>query len=241
MKMMYFDFMNNKNENIPEPVVKKFRFGLLQVLGIVGLVVVITALLTAWWVKHYIYASKFTPTVLTVKEQKALDLKLAKLEVTANKTPVVPKKKRQDKGASLEPEAYSEEGAKREISFTEKELNALIANNPEVAQRVAIDLSENLISVKLVVPMDEEIPMLGGKTLRLNLGVILGYENGRPIVALKGVSLGGIPLPSAWLGNLKNRNLVKEFGAEGGFWKLFSDGVADLKVQEGHILIKLKE
>ena len=233
--------MDHKSENIPEPVVKKFRVGLLQVLGIVGLVVVITALLTAWWVKHYLYASKFTPAVLTVKEQKALDSKLAKLEATANKDSVIPKRKRQDRVAPLEPEAYSEEGAKREISLTEMELNALIANNPEVAQRVAIDLSENLISVKLVVPMDEEIPMLGGKTLRLNLGVILGYENGRPIVALKGVSLGGIPLPSAWLGNLKNRNLVKEFGAEGGFWKLFSDGVIDLKVQEGHILIKLKE
>ena len=73
---------------------------------------------------------------------------MAKLEATANKAPVVLKKKRQDKGVPLEPEAYSEEGAKREISLTEKELNALIANNPEVAQRVAIDLSENLISVK---------------------------------------------------------------------------------------------
>jgi hypothetical protein len=241
MEIMYFDFMNNKSENIPEPVVKKFRFGLLQVIGLVALVIIVTALLTAWWVKHYIYASKFTPTVLTVKEQKTLDSKLAKLEATANKDPVVPKKKRQDKGTPLEPEAYSEEGAKREISLTEKELNALIANNPEVAQRVAIDLSDNLISVKLVIPIDEEIPILGGKTLRLNLGVILGYENERPVVALKGVSLGGIPLPNAWLGNLKKKNLVKEFGAEGGFWKLFSDGVADLKVQEGHILIKLKE
>ena len=40
---------------------------------------------------------------------------------------------------------------------------------------------------------------------------------------------------------LKNTNSVKEFGAEGGFWKLLSDGVAYLKVQEGHILIKIKE
>jgi len=241
MEIMYFYIMNNKHEKIPEPAAKKFRFGLLQVMGIVALVIIVTALLTAWWVKYYIYASKFTPTVLTVKEQKVLDSKLAKLEVTTNKAPIVPKKKRSDKGSSLEPEAYSEEGAKREVSLTEKELNALVANNPEVAQRVAIDLSDNLVSVKLVVPMDEEIPVLGGKTLRLNLGVILGYENERPVVALKGVSLGGIPLPNAWLGNLKNKNLVKEFGAEGGFWKLFSDGVADLKVQEGHILIKLKE
>ena len=241
MEMMYFSVMDNKDDHAPGPVPRKFRFGLMQVMGIVALVIIVTALLTAWWVKHYLYASKFTPTVLTVKEQTLLDSKLARLEGAANKTPALSKKRRQEKGASLEPEAYSEEGAKREISLTEKELNALIANNPEVAQRVAIDLSDSLVSVKLVIPFDEEIPVLGGKTLRLNLGVILGYENERPVVALKGVSLGGIPLPNAWLGNLKNRNLVKEFGSEGGFWKLFSDGVADLKVQEGHILIRLKE
>ena len=113
-----------------------------------------------------------------------------------------------------------------------------IANNPEIAQRVAIDLSDNLISVKLVVPIDEELPALGGKTLRLSLGIILAYENGRPVIALKGVSLGGIPLPNAWLGNLKNRNLVKEFGGEGGFWKFFSDGVARFATSLGRTLNK---
>jgi len=233
--------MGNKNENIAAPGAKKLRFSFLQVMGIVALVMIVTALLTAWWVKHYIYASKFTPTVLTAKERKVLDSKLAKLEESTKKDLAVSKKKRHEKGAPLEPEAYSGEGAKREISFTEKELNVLIANNPEVAQRVAINLSDSLISIKLVIPIDEEIPVLGGKTLRLNLGVILGYEHGKPVVALKGVSLGGIPVPNAWLGNLKNRNLIKEFGDEGGFWKLFSDGVADLKVKKGHILIKLKE
>jgi hypothetical protein len=239
--MMYFKSMSDKNENIAKPVAKKFRFSFLQVMGIVALVMIITALLSAWWVKHYIYASKFTPTVLTAKERKVLDFKLVKLEASTKKDLSISKKKRVEKGASLEPEAYSEEEAKREISLTERELNALIANNPEVAQRVAIDLSDNLISVKSVIPMDEELPVLGGKTLRLNLGIILGYEHGKPIVALKGVSLGGIPVPNAWLGNLKNKNLIKEFGDEDGFWKLFSEGVADLKVKKGHILIKLKE
>lgn len=238
---MYFYHMDDKNENIAEPVAKKIRFSWLQVMGIVVLVMIATVLLTAWWVKYYIYASKFKPTVLNSKEQKVLDSKLAKLEESAKKDVVMAKKKRHDKGAALEPEAYSEEGVKREISLTERELNALIANNPEVAQRVAIDLSDNLVSVKLVIPVDEEIPVLGGKTLRLNVGVILGYEKEKPVVALKGVSLGGVPVPNAWLGYLKNRNLVKEFGDEDGFWKLFSDGVADLKVKDGHILIKLKE
>ena len=103
--------MNNKSENIPEPVVKKSRFGLRKVLGLVALVLIVTALLTVWWVKHNIYASKFTPTVLTIKEQKALDSKMARLEATADKDAVLLKKKRQDKGSPLEPEPYSEEGA----------------------------------------------------------------------------------------------------------------------------------
>jgi len=233
--------MDDHNKNTVEPAAKKFRFSGLQVMGIVALVMIATAILTAWWVKHYIYASKFKPTVLTAKEQRVLESKLARLEESAKKDTALARKKRGDKGTPLKPEAYSEEGAKREISLTERELNALIANHPEVAQRVAIDLSNNLVSVKLVIPVEEEIPVLGGKTLRLNVGLILGYEKGVAVVALKGVSLGGIPIPNAWLGNLKNRNLVKEFGSGGGFWKLFSDGVADLKVKEGHILIKLKD
>jgi len=233
--------MENKNKNNSERAARKFRFSFLQVMGIVALVIIMTVLLSAWWVKHYIYASEFTPTVLTAKEQKVLDFKLVKLEESTKKDLMVSKEKSAEKKGPLEPEAYSEEGAQREISLMEKELNALIAKNPEVAQRVAIDLSDNLISIKMIVPIDEGIPVLGGKTLRLNLGVILAYEKERPVVALKGVSLGGIPIPNAWLGNLKNKNLVKEFGDETGFWKLFSDGVADLKVRDGHILIKLKE
>jgi len=233
--------MDNKNEDKPERSTRKFRFSLLQVMGIVLLVIITSFLLTAWWVKHNIYASPFTPTVLTAKEQQVLDSKLVTLKESAKKDVAVTNKKRRDQGAPLKPEAYSEEGLKREISLTEKELNALIANHPDVAQRVAIDLSDDLVSVKLVVPVDEEIPVLGGKTLRLNLGIILSYENERPVVALKGVTLGGIPVPNAWLGNLKNKNLVKEYASHGGFWKLFSDGVADLKIRDGHLLIKLKE
>jgi len=238
--MVYVDRMGDEIQNIPKPVAQKFRFGSKQRIGLIALVILITAIFSIWWVKHYLYASEFKPTEMTAEEQKVLNSKLAKLENTAKK-PLPPEKKRQVKESFLKPEAYSEEGAKREISLTEKELNAMIAKNPELARRVAIDLAENLVSFNLIVPLDEEIPILGGKTLRLHLGVILGYENEKPMVALKGVSLGGIPLPNAWLGYLKNRNLVKEFSTEGGFWKLFSDGVADLKVQEGSIWIKLKE
>jgi hypothetical protein len=141
----------------------------------------------------------------------------------------------------LAPEPYMEEVTSRQISLTEREFNALIANTPEIAKRVAIDLSENLVSLKLVVPIDEDIGIVGGKTLQLNLGIILSYEDDQPVVALKGVSLGGIPIPNAWLGYLKNENLFEKFGAEGGFWELFSEGIDDIKVKDSYLMIQLKE
>ena len=233
--------MNQEMSKNGKPDNEKFRFGCLHVLTIVILIVLVTTLVSVWWVKRNIYASKFEPTTLSIEEQNVLDSKLARLDASANReTATQPNDKREEDG-TLIPEAYSEKGAKREISLTEKELNALIANQPDIAQRVVIDLADNLVSVKLVVPMDEEILFLGGKTLRLNLGVRLNYENEKPVVALQGVTLGGIPLPNAWLGNLKEKNLVNEFGTEGGFWKLFADGVEDLNVVEGRVQIKLKE
>lgn len=219
----------------------KFRLGCLPVLGIIAAVIVVTALFTGWWMKHYLYASKFTPTQLNAKEQEVLDEKLARLEESAHRSGAIPRKSAGPTAAPLEPERYSEAGAKREINLNERELNALIANQPDIAQRVAIDLSDDMVSVKLVVPMDQDILFLGGKTLRLNLGLNLGYENERPIVALQGVTLGGIPIPNAWLGNLKYKNLVDEFGTEAGFWKLFADGVEDIRIKEGQLSVKLKE
>jgi hypothetical protein len=69
MKIEYSNFMNKKSENISGPVVKRSRFGLRKIMGVVALAIIFTVLLTAWWVKHNIYASKFTPTLLAIKEQ----------------------------------------------------------------------------------------------------------------------------------------------------------------------------
>jgi len=111
---------------------------------------------------------------------------------------------------------------------------------------VAIALSTDMVSVKLVVPVDDDFPVLGGKTLRLNCGITLRHEAGEPVVALRGVSIGGVPIPDAWLGNIKNVDLVREFGGQGGFWDLFSKGVEDIKVEDIKVLdsshfVKLKE
>jgi hypothetical protein len=214
-----------------------------RIVGIIAVCFIVLAILSAWWIKHNLYASPFNPTKLNEKEQQVLNTKLDRLERSTYRDGKPLPKGPNDtiiKGR-LEPERYTEDPAKREIRITEKELNALIAKDEETARRVAIDLSDDMVSLKLVIPVDSDFPILGGKTLRLSCGVTLRHEAGKPVVVLRGVSIGGVPIPNAWLGNIKNMDLVQEFGGQRGFWAAFSQGVEDIKVSDGSLFIKLKE
>jgi hypothetical protein len=203
-----------------------------QVLAVVVVTVVLTAGLTIWLVRTYVFPAQFAPVTLTAQEQQRLDEKLEKLDSH---------QVARDPAAGLRPEAYSEDPAARIVTFTERELNAILANNTDLADRVALDLSEKLVSAKILVPMDEDFPVLGGRVLRIKTGIMFDYQQDKPVVKLKGVSMMGVPLPSAWLGGLKNIDLVAEFGDEAGFWKSFAEGVADIQVKDGQLQVQLKE
>ncbi len=230
------------------PARAKRRFGCGQVLLIMAITALVTAGITAWWVKRHLYASHLKPVELTTTEEATLTEKLERIEEAAigdlADAPKAPPERETPMAGELntvEPEAYTEDDARREIELTERELNALIAKNyPDLADKLAVDLARNLVSVKLIAPMDPDVPFVGGKTLRLKLGLAMRYADNQASVALKGISLGGIPLPNAWIGDLKNKDLVQEFGEEGGFWKRFSDGIEDLEITNGGIRLKLK-
>jgi hypothetical protein len=198
---------------------KNRRFGCLQVFGLVVVAVILASVLTFFMAKAYLFPSAFKPVQLTVTEEKTLAKKLE----------------------GLEPEPYSEKGLEREVAFTERELNGLLAKNTDLADKLVIDLSDDLISAKLRLPVDEDFPILGGQILRVRSGVEFSSENGRPVVILKGVTVMGIPLPNAWLGGMKNMDLVETFGTETGFWKTFSDGIENVQVEKGLLRIELKE
>jgi len=206
----------------------------LQILGIILIAVVVSAIAAGVWVKYNVYASAFAPTTLSEKEEAAFAEKLALLEA-ASGAAAAPKRD------VAEPEAYSESGANREIRITEKELNALIDKNPAWADRVAIDVSKDLLSIVLLVPLDPEFPVVGGTTARITAGATLRFENDKPVVIVRGISLGGLPLLSAWKGDLKNKDLVQEFGGQGGFWDGLSRGVEAITLEDGNLYLKLRE
>jgi len=236
--------------NIEKEPAKKF--GCLQVFGIVLLTVLVTAGITLWLAKVYIFPGQFKPVTLNAQEEQQLSVKLDSLgfsqavsspENTSQKKEVSHDAaiEKEDLNEVLKPVAYSEKGASREILFTERELNAMIAKNTDLATKVAVDLANNLISARLRIPVDQDFPFFGGKTLRAAAGLELAYRNGQPVVKLRGVKLMGVPIPNAWLGGIKNIDLVQEFGGDESFWKLFSDGVESIETEDGQLKITLKE
>jgi len=226
--------MNLEAKDKPEESRENLSSGIspLKVVWIVLGSILLTTGLTYWILSQTIFLKSFTPVELKPQEEQLLNAKLKAVGFEVSEY---------DEQGNLKPEAYTEVGAKREVLFSERELNAMLAKNTDLAKKVAVDLSDDLLSVKVLMPMEEDFPILGGKTLRIHAGAELAYRNGKPIVKLKGVSLMGVPIPNAWLGNLKNVDLVNEFGADPGFWKNFSEGVENISVKEGELSIKLKE
>lgn len=221
-----------------EMQVRKNKSGLsgAQLTLIILAVIVLTAGITFLIIRTYIFPPDLKPVALNIQEKQKLDQKLRKLGWQQVSIP-------QDttKGGPAQPEAYTESDENREVTFSEREVNSLIGGNPDFARRVAIDFSNNLASAKILLPVPDDFPIMPGKTLRVNAGMEVRLDaSRRPIIALKGISVMGVPIPNAWLGNLKNVDLVGEFGDQ-GFWKKFADGVDDIQIRDGELYIKLRE
>ena len=213
----------------------------VHIVWIVLLTILLTAVVTFWFVRSYIYPKDFEPVELNTAEQQTLNAKLRVLGYEPEEVTHQQQGSKETDQQWLRPEAYSEAGGKREVSFSERELNAMIANNPDLAKKLAFDMSDNLLSSRMLIRVDPDFPLLGGKTLRVAAGVEMAFRNNKPVVVLKGVSIMGIPVPNAWLGGLKNIDLINEFGDDQGFWAGFSDGVEEINIQEGKLRVKLKK
>jgi hypothetical protein len=220
-----------------------------KLLLIIAATMLVTAGLTFFIIRTYIFPSPFTPVSLNAKEEQQLDQKLTRLgwqveprsAVTASSGDSRAVDSASENSDELTPEAYREFDADRQVTFSEKEVNSIIGRNPDFAQRVAIDFSDNLASAKMLIPIPDDFPIMAGEILRVNTGLDIHLDaNRRPVVALVGVSLMGVPIPNAWLGNMKNVNLVGEFG-DRGFWNAFADGVDDIQIRDGELSIKLRK
>lgn len=207
------------------------RLFLIVFAAVLAALAVAAVVLRLW-----LFPAALTPVDLKPAEKRTLNHKLQALGYQDQAFDV----SSPDEDPVLQPQAYSEDDASREVRLSERELNGLLAKNTDLARKLAIDLSQDLASARLVLPLDPDLPFLGGQTLRISAGLEARFADGRPVMVLKGISLWGVPLPNAWLGQLKNVDLIREFGEQGGFWSAFAAGVDELSVRDGELYIRLK-
>lgn len=213
----------------------------LKIFGIVVVASVVSTLVALCAVYFYLFPGPFNPVSLSASEEQVLEQKLERLDSPQRSRTLHKGQAKGQKENGMLAERYAETDASREIILTERELNGLLAKNTDLASTLAINLSQDLASAKLLIPLDEELPLLGGKTLKVTAGLQLAYRDKNPVVSLRGISLWGVPIPNAWLGNIKNVDLVQEFGDQKGFWAAFADGIDEVEVSDGQLRVKLKE
>jgi hypothetical protein len=220
------------NETLPPsvssspPVVSSWKKPALIITGIVLTCCLLTAVGTVWWVKRNLYASPLHPVELSLTEQSALNDKLAQLELAEE---VVP------------PPSAPENKDPRTLFLTAKEINAFMADQG-IGEQVKIDLSRNRIAANFLLPIDENAPLFAGTTLRIRLAIsALMSETGKLVIKVDDISLGGIPLPNAWLGDIKGLDLVSgEIGNDPAVQR-FVSGIKDFRLENGQVQIVLNE
>lgn len=219
------------------------KYGCLKISLMVVGVACLTSVLTIFMAKQYLFPKEFKPVLLNAREEKVLDTKIKALTSDVNPGPAqgrlqTPSKEKPSE--TLTPERYSEKNAHRRIQLSQRELNGLLSKNTDMAKKLALHLSDDLASAKLLVPLDPELPLFGGKTLKVTAGMELRFNNQRPVAILRGISIWGVPIPNAWLGGIKNIDLFQEFGMDQGFWHTFAAGVEDIHIEDGKLTIQLK-
>lgn len=215
------------------PDSKRRSLSLKAVVAVVLLAILISVVATLLVARIWFFPSSIKPVELNEDEEMVLETKLDALGARG-----VP-----DDGDTFGPSSgvYTEHPEDRILYFTQRELNAMIARNPDLARRVSIHLSDRLISAKMLVTLPADFPVFGGRTVRLSSGLHVDYQQGKPVITVEGVSIMGVPVPGAWLGGIKGRDLTAFYAEDEGFWSAFARGVRDLKVENGRLRVELAE
>lgn len=131
------------------------------------------------------------------------------------------------------------EPGERSISLSEREVNALLERNTGLGNRLQLSFDRGAVNARFAIPVPDDVPILGGITIRGRGRMLAGTESdGTPRLMLQDVTVFGISLPNAWLGGLKNRDLLVESLA-GGERPL--PGIREIRLEPGTLHLELEE
>jgi hypothetical protein len=198
---------------------------LITLCVLFGVFGVATASLAFWYQQNF-NAAPFKPVALTAGEQQSLDAKVAVL--TGNGAA----------GAVTVPVS----DPSKTIVLNEREINAWLQQQG-LGETVKVGISDNGIAATVLAPVENDVPILGGRTIRFQVKFNTKLdENRRFALSLADVNVGGISLPNDWLGNLKGVNLLTQNnGTEDPALKAFAAGIKDFKMGNGELRVVLND
>ncbi len=202
---------------------------------------------------NYYFHASIRPTKLNDREMLVLNEKIKTIEESSEASPdgtlredVLRESGRVTVLPPVAPAAPIEQPRdERTLVLSQRELNGILNHNTEFGQYVKIDLKPGYFDVTTIVPVPEDAPFLGGKTLRLSIDVNLKKaEGGNMVLAVRDVSILGVPLPAAWLEALginKGDNLLKELEAQSPFFERLFAGIEKVELAGGEMKVRLAE
>lgn len=197
------------SNTLPRSRRKKLPLIILAVLGAGAL----AAGAALWWVNRPIQA-----TVLSTPEKAELEQKLAAVEQSPADPTYTP--------------------GEKEIALTERELNGLLHENTPFGDQLKLELASGAVHARISALIPEDSPFLAGKKLKGRARFLIEDATGAPALILEDLTIWGISLPNAWLGDLKGENMLGTLLSSG------STGIAGLeniRVENRSLIIKLAD
>lgn len=200
------------SEPSPAPPLRK-RGSCLKVFVLSLLFIGAAAGGLVWWQNRPIQ-----PVILTADEKTAVERKI---------------------DAVHKPEEPHYEKGGRDIVLTEREINGLINDQTDLGRKLKIELGRDSIYARLEMDLDPDVMLIGGRHLKARARVLAKTEDGVPSLVVDDVTVWGVSLPNAWLGNLKGQDLFRELleGEDDGR----IPGIESIKVEPGQLRIRLQE
>lgn len=204
---------------VPPPAPRR-KSRLVPVL--VGLAAVVLVAVGLW----FWFNRPIKPVQLSAEEKQVVQQKVEAIQQVEAPAPASPAEPTYEKG-------------KKEIILTEKELNGLLNEHTTLGDKLKFELATDAVHARLETDLDPDLPVVGGKRLKMRARFIVKTETGTPSLILDDLTVWGVSVPNDWVAQLKGKDILGEIlgGGKGG--KVA--GIEEMSVEPGQLKIKLKE
>ncbi|MBK8094364.1 MAG: hypothetical protein IPK32_20975 [Verrucomicrobiaceae bacterium] len=203
---------------------------------LLGLAGIATAAAGIWWKTNF-DPDPFKPVALTAQEQQEFDTKLAAF--SGEKPPAAPASVPTPDVPAPTPTTDLQ---KRTLVLTENEVNAWLAKN-QFGENVQVRFENGKIAADAILVLPDDLPMLAGQKVRIKLALAAHLDDVSRHFAIlvEDVTVGGMSLPNAWIGELKGTNLVDQSAKIDPATEQFLKGIRHFEIRDSHAVVTLNE